>query len=103
MDNFNVLPVIIVGGGPAGMLAAIAASKGPREVILFNKNPWPGKKISAVPSEDLFFSEKLPAKKLAVKFKDKADFVAPIFKAFGYINLVRLCKKINLNLEPDHD
>lgn len=83
------------------MLAAIAASKSTRQVILYNKNPWPGKKISAVPPEELYFSEKLPPAKLASKFNDKSKFVAPIFKAFNYTDVVKLGKKMKLKLEAD--
>ena len=97
----NSLPIIVVGGGPSGMLAAITAAEGSKNVIVYNKNPYPGKKISAVPSQDLFFSVKQPARKLAANFKGKSDFVGPIFKTFGYIDLIRLLKKMKLDVEPD--
>jgi len=97
----NSLPIIVVGGGPSGMLAAITAAESSKNVIVYSKNPYPGKKISAVPSQDLFFSVKQPARKLAANFKGKSDFVAPIFKTFGYIDLIRLFKKMKFNVEPD--
>ncbi|MCP4583367.1 MAG: aminoacetone oxidase family FAD-binding enzyme [candidate division Zixibacteria bacterium] len=97
----SMLPIAIIGGGPSGMMAAIVASKNNDNVIIFNKNPLPGKKISAVPAEDFYYSEKLPVKKMAAKFKDKSNFVSPIFKAFGYTDLVKMFKKMKLNLELD--
>ena len=39
------MKVIIVGGGPAGMLAAISAAKENVEVILLEKNNCLGKKL----------------------------------------------------------
>ncbi|MCD6160921.1 MAG: aminoacetone oxidase family FAD-binding enzyme [candidate division Zixibacteria bacterium] len=99
--SVNLSPIIVIGGGPSGLLAAITASKNARQVILYNKNPWPGKKIAAVPSEELYFSEKLPPTKLASGFDDKSKFVAPIFKAFGYTDLIKLGKKMKLHLEAD--
>jgi predicted Rossmann fold flavoprotein len=95
------MSLVIVGAGPAGLLAAIAASEKSNNILLFNKNPNPGKKIAAVPFEDFFFSEKLPATKMAASFGEKADFVIPIFKSFGYPDLVKMFKKFDLNLEAD--
>lgn len=41
----NSYDVIIIGAGPAGMLAAIAAAKGGAKVLIFDKNPQVGKKL----------------------------------------------------------
>jgi predicted Rossmann fold flavoprotein len=97
------LPIVVIGGGPSGLLAAISAAGGSRKVILYNKNPWPGKKVSAIPPDELIFSEKLPPQKLASKFGKKSKFVAPIFKSFGYVDLVKLFKKLKLELQADED
>lgn len=43
MENFNV---IIIGAGPAGMLAAVAAAKRGGKVLIFDKNSKIGKKLS---------------------------------------------------------
>ena len=95
------MPIAIVGGGPSGLIAAIAASENHDNVVLFNKNPQPGKKIAAIPREDFFFSEKLSARKMAARFGDKAVFVEPIFSVFNYNDLIKLFKKINLEIESD--
>ena len=39
------MKVIIIGGGPAGMMAAISASKNQNEVILLEKNKTLGRKL----------------------------------------------------------
>ena len=40
------MKVIVIGGGPAGMMAAIESSKHGNEVILIEKNNVLGKKLS---------------------------------------------------------
>ena len=91
----------IVGAGPSGLLAALAASEKFNNITLFNKNPRPGKKISAIPAEDLYFSESLPPKKMALKFGEKAEFVEPIFREFNHDKLTKYLKKANINLQQD--
>ena len=39
------MKVIVVGGGPAGMMAAITAAENKKEVILIEKNSRLGKKL----------------------------------------------------------
>ena len=39
------MKVIIIGGGPAGMMAAITAAEDKNEVILIEKNKTLGKKL----------------------------------------------------------
>ncbi len=97
------LPIVVVGGGPSGLLAAISAAEGSKKVILYNKNPWPGKKVSTIPAEELILSEKLSPKVLASKFGSKSKFVAPIFKSFGYGDLAKLFKKLKLTLQADNN
>jgi len=97
----NNSPIAVIGAGPAGLLAAITAAESGKHVVLYNKNPEPGKKISAIPPDEFFFSEKLPTRKLASSFSGRGDFVTPIFKAFGHAELTKFFKKLNINIEPD--
>ncbi len=39
------MKVIVIGGGPAGMMAAISASKNLNEVLILEKNKSLGKKL----------------------------------------------------------
>ncbi|MGL6291849.1 NAD(P)/FAD-dependent oxidoreductase, partial [Eubacterium aggregans] len=41
----RVMQTIVVGGGPAGMLAAISAAEGGRAVVLCEQNEKLGKKL----------------------------------------------------------
>lgn len=91
----------IIGAGPSGLIAALAASEKYKDVVLFNKNPQPGKKISAIPPDDFFFSENLSPKKMASMFGAKSDFVSHIFKSFCHAELAKLFRHANIMIEPD--
>lgn len=96
-----VSPIAVVGGGPAGIMAAIAALEESKRVHIYNKNPWPGKKIAAIPQEEFYFSEKLSPAKMAQQFGDKAKFVGPILRAFSYTDLQKFFKQIGFDIKPD--
>lgn len=81
------------------LAAATAAESAP--VTLFNKNPWPGKKVAAIPPDEFIFTEKLPPARMAARFGDKSAFVEPFLKNFSYADLVKFLKKIGFTLKPD--
>ena len=49
MDEYDIA---IIGGGPAGIMAAIAASRTSSNVILLEKNPSLGRKLLLTGGED---------------------------------------------------
>ena len=61
VKSVSDLPIAIIGGGPAGTAAALAAVKKYSSVILYDKNPLPAKKISFAGGNALTVAEKLPA------------------------------------------
>jgi hypothetical protein len=76
-------PIVVIGGGPAGMTAAQTAAANCNSVILFDKNPEPGKKLRSLSSGPLFISENLPREKIARAFGEKEKFIFPALKEFG--------------------
>ena len=44
-EKGNKMKIIIIGGGPAGMMAAMTAAEASNEVILIEKNKTLGKKL----------------------------------------------------------
>ncbi len=82
------------------MIAAATAAE-TAQVTLFNKNPWPGKKVAAIPPDEFIFTEKLPPSRMAAKFGDKSLFVEPFLREFTYADLVKFLKKIGFSLKAD--
>jgi predicted Rossmann fold flavoprotein len=100
-SGIGVLPIIVIGSGPAGLMAAIAAAEESKKVILYNKNPWPGKKVAAIPAEEFCLTEKLTPAKMAARFGNKANFVGPIFRNYSYTDLLKFIKQIGYKLKED--
>ena len=45
MAHENTLPVVVIGGGAAGLMAAVSAAEAGAKVLLLEKNEKPGKKL----------------------------------------------------------
>lgn len=78
------LPIAIIGGGPAGMTAAQTAVGNYKQVIVYDKNPVPGKKLGSIKSRSIYVSEKLSPGETASAFGSKKSFILPAFKAYGW-------------------
>ena len=95
------LPIVVIGGGPAGMTAAQAAVGIYGNVLLYDKNPFPGKKLQAVPLETVFMGEKLPPDNMADAFGDKSEFIKPALKAFGWKELQQYLSTMGINISQN--
>jgi hypothetical protein len=80
-------PLIVIGGGPSGMTAAQMAAAHCDNVILFDKNPDPGKKLQSILANNVIISEELAYDKTAKAFGGKEEFIRPALKAFGWKEL----------------
>lgn len=84
MSDKETWDVIVVGGGPAGMMAAgIAAERG-AHVVLFEKNPAPGKKLLITGGGRCNVTNaETDTRKLLAKFKDDGKFLFSAFSKWG--------------------
>ena len=94
-------PLVIVGGGPAGMTAAVFAAKHFEDVVLFDKNPEPGKKLRSISKGNFIISEELSSDKLAKAFGEKENFVKPALKAFGNKELSAYLSEIGIKVSSN--
>lgn len=78
------LPIAVIGGGPAGMTAAQTAVKNYKNVVLYDKNPTPGKKLGSADSRAIYVGERLSPQETAGAFGEKKTFILHAFKSFGW-------------------
>lgn len=80
-DSFDV---IVIGGGPAGMMAAATAAKRGRSVLLLEKNPTLGKKLSITGGGRCNVTNNKPnVRSLVASYKDAGKFLFSTFTQHG--------------------
>lgn len=94
-------PIAVIGGGPAGMAAARAAAESYKTVILFDKNPIPGKKLASMSAGSIKICKKLPPGETAKAFGMKSDFALPAAKTFGWKEIRSHIKETGLSVSMD--
>ena len=80
------------------MTAAESAVQHFKDVILFDKNPQPGKKLLSLPGDPVFISEELSVDKMAKAFGEKENFIKPALKAFGWKDVVNHFNEMGIKL-----
>ncbi len=82
-DKFNC-EVAVIGGGPAGMMAAIAAAQRGAKTILLEKNAAPGKKLLLTGGgRGNFCNAESDLRKLAANYGQNGPFLFHSFSQFG--------------------
>ena len=80
------------------MTAAQSAVKKYKNVVLYDKNPIPGKKLSSITSDSIFISEKLSPERTAEAFGAKGKFVMPALRVFGWKEITEHLEKTGLSV-----
>ena len=75
--------VAVIGGGPAGMMAAIAAAEKGAKVALFEKNPKLGMKLLLTGGGRCNLSHSGNAREFCFRFGKQGDFLLSPFSVFG--------------------
>ncbi|MEE1128687.1 MAG: aminoacetone oxidase family FAD-binding enzyme [Methanobrevibacter sp.] len=86
MEDYDIA---IIGGGPAGMMAAIAASQNSSKVILLEKNPSLGRKLLLTGGGRCNITNNKPIKQLLNSFNNK-NFLKHSFYTFTNEDLFSL-------------
>lgn len=93
--------VIIVGGGAAGMMAAISASKAGKKVCILEKNEKLGKKLFITGKGRCNITSSLPMDKFIENIPENGKFLYSAFKNFTNQDIITLLKENNVNVKEE--
>ena len=100
MDEYEIA---VIGGGPAGIMAAIAASQNSSSVILLEKNPKLGRKLLTTGGGRCNITNAKPIKKL-LKFYPQKNFLKHSFYTLTNEYLLSFFENKGLNfIEEDNN
>ena len=93
--------VVVVGGGPAGMMAAIRASQLRQDVTLIEKNPTLGKKLLLSGKGRCNLTNACELEAFLKRFSQNGQFLRDAFKKFFHQDLINFFEKRGLKLKVE--
>lgn len=97
----EVKRIVVVGGGPAGMMAAIRASQIQQDVTLIEKNPILGKKLLLSGKGRCNLTNLCDLESFLKRFSKNGEFLRDAFKKFFNQDLINFFKERGLNLKVE--
>lgn len=95
----GVKKIIVVGAGPAGMMAAIRAGALGQDVILIDKNPYLGKKLLLSGKGRCNLTNACPLETFLSRFSKNSAFLRDAFKLFFNTDLMKFFEDRGLKLK----
>ncbi len=97
--------VVVIGGGPAGMLSAISAAQKGAEVFILEKNNELGQKLLLTGGGRCNFSNIKISAQSAVELygKTKGKFLATSLRKFDQVDTVEFFEKLDLKFITDKE
>lgn len=84
INEIDLWDAVVIGGGPAGMMAAVRASERGRTVLLLEKNPVLGKKLLLTGGGRCNLTNNNPdTRSMLAKYKESGKFLFSAFSQFG--------------------
>lgn len=93
--------ILVIGGGPAGMMAAIRAGQLGGEVTLVEKNPSLGRKLLLTGNGRCNLTNTCPLDKFLERFFTGGQFLRDAFKALSNRDLIRFFEKNGLEFKVE--
>lgn len=92
--------IIIIGGGPAGLISAISASENGAKVAILEKNDQLGKKLLLTGNGRCNLTQaQFDIKRLVEKYGLSGKFLFPAFNSFGPEKTIEFFEKNNLPIK----
>ncbi|MFC1646280.1 NAD(P)/FAD-dependent oxidoreductase [Candidatus Omnitrophota bacterium] len=98
MEQFDA---IIIGAGPAGMMAAIRAAERKRHILLIERNNTPGKKLLISGKGRCNLTNYCDMADFLGKFSQSRDFLRNAFAKFFNTNLISFFGSAHLELKTE--
>lgn len=104
MSKNDVWDVVVIGGGPAGMMAAGRASEKGKKVLLLEKNPGLGKKLLITGGGRCNVTNNKPdVRILLAKYKESDKFLFSAFSQFGVPDAKRFFKDRGMDMKEENE
>ncbi|KHD85940.1 NAD(P)/FAD-dependent oxidoreductase [Heyndrickxia ginsengihumi] len=95
--------VVIIGGGPAGLMAAIAAGESNRHVLLVDKGNKLGRKLAISGGGRCNVTNRLPIEEIVKNIPGNGRFLYSAFSIFNNEDIIAFFEKLGVQLkEEDH-
>jgi len=95
------MKVIIIGGGPAGIIAALQASKNAEKVIILEKMESIGKKLLITGKGRCNITSSYPMEKFIENVPGNGKFLYSAFNTFTNKNIINLLEKEGLKVKEE--
>lgn len=97
------MKVVVIGGGPAGMMAAITSAKQGNDVILLEKMKSCGRKLLITGKGRCNITSSLPMDKFIENIPENGKFLYSVFKNFTNQDIITLLKENNVNVKEERE
>lgn len=95
------MKVIVIGGGPAGMMAAITSAENGNEVILLEKNKGLGKKLLITGKGRCNITSSLPMEDFIKNTPGNGMFLYSAYNKFTNQDIISFLKKQGLDVKEE--
>lgn len=95
------MKVVVIGGGPAGMMAAITSAKQGNDVIILEKMKSCGRKLLITGKGRCNITSSLPMDKFIENIPENGKFLYSAFKNFTNQDIITLLKENNVNVKEE--
>ncbi len=95
------MKVIVVGGGPSGMLAAISAAQNENNVIILERNKFLGKKILVTGKGRCNVTSSIDIEDFIKNIPGNGKFLYSSFQNFTNIDIVKLLESNGIKLKEE--
>lgn len=97
----DIYDIAVIGGGAAGIMAAITSGRLKKKVVLIERNASVGKKILMTGKGRCNITNVAPVETFVKKFGKQGYFLRPAFFAFSNQDLIKFFKEVSLELKAE--